>query len=151
MSLRQRIDDDLKTAMRARDQVKMDTLRALKTAIKYKEVEEGGGTLDDDGILRIIGTLIKQRRDASEQFRAGGRGELADKEETEINHLQAYLPEQLSEDEIAALVDQVVNEVGASSPRDMGAVMKALLPRVAGKAEGKVVSELVKKRLGAGA
>lgn len=147
MTLREQLDADLKTAMKARDQVKLDTIRSVKSAIKYKEVEGENTVLDDDGILKIIGTLIKQRRDAAEQFRAGNRPELAEKEETELGYLQAYLPKQMSEAEVAAEVDAVVKEVGASSPKDMGAVMKALLPRVTGKADGRLVSELVKKRL----
>lgn len=148
MSLRQRLDEDLKNAMRARDQVRMDTLRGLKSAIKYKEVEGGEAkSLSDDDILKVITTLVKQRRESAEQYRAGGRPELAEKEDREVGILQHYLPAQLSEEEIASIVDQAVQETGASSPKDMGAVMKVVLPRTTGRADGKAVSEAVKKRL----
>ena len=122
-------------------------LRMLKSAVKYKEVEPGGHALDDAGVLSVIQTLIKQRRDSVEQFRAGGRAELADKEEQEIAKLQSYLPAQLSADELRAEVRAAIAQVGAKGPKDMGAVMKALMPKVQGRAEGKAVSEAVKAEL----
>lgn len=149
MSVRQQLDADLKEAMKARDQVRMDTIRAVKSAIKYKEVEGENRTLEEAEILKVIASLIKQRRESAEQFRAGNRPELADKEEREITLLQAYLPQQLSAEELARLVDEAVKETGATSPKDMGAVMKLLQPRIAGRAEGKAVSEAVKARLAA--
>lgn len=146
-SLKERIDSDLKEAMRSRDELSTSVLRMLKSAVKYKEVEPGGHALEDAGVLAVIQTLIKKGRDSVEQFRAGGRPELADKEEREIARLQSYLPAQLSPDELRAEVRAAVAQVGAKGPKDMGAVMKALMPKVQGRAEGKAVSDAVKAEL----
>src|SRR5215475_8134296 len=146
-TLKERVDAELKEAMRSKKELTTSVLRMLKSAIKYKEVEPGGKPLDDKGVLQVIATLIKQRRDSVEQFRAGGRPELADKEEKEIALLQAYLPSQMSADELRAEVRAAIAQVGAKGPKDMGAVMKVVLPRVSGRAEGKAVSEAVKAEL----
>jgi len=146
MALRERLDEDLKSAMRAKDSLRMNTIRGLKSAVKYREIELMK-PLDDTGILGVAATEIKRRRDSVEQYRAGNRPDLADKEEAEIRLLQDYLPQQLSAAELEAKVDEVMARVGAMGPKDMGAVMKALLPDVQGRADGKVVSELVKQRL----
>jgi uncharacterized protein YqeY len=114
--------------------------------VKYREIELMK-PLDDAGILGVAATEIKRRRDSVEQYRAGNRLDLADKEEAEILLLQDYLPQQLPAAELEAKVDEVIARVGAKGPKDMGAVMKALLPDVQGRADGKVVSELVKQRL----
>jgi uncharacterized protein YqeY len=146
MALRERLDEDLKSAMRAKDSLRMNTIRGLKSAVKYREIELMK-PLDDAGILGVASTEIKRRRDSVEQYRAGNRPDLADKEEAEILLLQDYLPQQLTAVELEAKVDEVIARVGARGPKDMGAVMKALLPDVQGRADGKVVSELVKQRL----
>ena len=146
MALREKLDEDLKSAMRAKDSLRMNTVRALKSAIKYREIELMK-PLDDAGILGVMATEIKRRRDSVEQYRAGNRADLADKEEAEIKILQEFLPQQLTREEVEAKVAEVVTRVGAQGPKDMGAVMKALLPEVQGRADGKVVSELVKQRL----
>jgi uncharacterized protein YqeY len=146
MALREKLDEDLKSAMRAKDSLRMNTVRALKSAIKYREIELMK-PLDDAGILGVVSTEIKRRRDSVEQYRAGNRADLADKEDAEIRILQEYLPQQLTQAELEAKVDEVIGRVGAQGPKDMGAVMKALLPDVQGRADGKVVSELVKQRL----
>jgi uncharacterized protein YqeY len=147
-TLRERLDADLKDAMRSKDELSTSVLRMLKSAIKYKEVEPGAtGPLDEPAIVSVIGTLIKQRRDAVEQFKAANRADLAEKEEKEIAILQKYLPEQLSPAALAAEVQKAIAESGAKSAKDMGAVMKALMPRVQGKAEGKAISEEVKTQL----
>jgi uncharacterized protein len=146
-TLKERIDSELKDAMRARDEVTTSTLRMLKSAVKYKEVEPGAKALEDAGVLQVVGTLIKQRRDSVEQYRAANRVDLAEKEEQEIAILLRYLPQQLSADELRAEVQKAIAEAGAKSPKEMGAVMKVLMPRVAGKAEGKAVSEEVKAQL----
>jgi uncharacterized protein YqeY len=146
MVLREKLDEDLKSAMRAKDSLRMNTVRALKSAIKYREIELMK-PLDDAGILGVMATEIKRRRDSVEQYRAGNRADLADKEEAEIKILQEFLPQQLTQEEVEAKVAEVVARVGAQGPKDMGAVMKALLPEVQGRADGKVVSELVKRRL----
>jgi uncharacterized protein YqeY len=149
MALREKLDEDLKSAMRAKDSLRMNTVRALKSAIKYREIELMK-PLDDAGILGVVATEIKRRRDSVEQYRAGNRADLADKEDAEIRILQEFLPQQLSAAELEAKVVEVIGRVGAKGPKDMGAVMKALLPDVQGRADGKVVSELVKQRLAAG-
>ena len=146
MALREKLDEDLKSAMRAKDSLRMNTVRALKSAVKYREIELMK-PLDDAGILGVMATEIKRRRDSVEQYRAGNRADLADKEEAEIQILQEFLPQQLSPAEVEAKVAEVIARVGAQGPKDMGAVMKALLPDVQGRADGKVVSELVKQRL----
>ncbi|HEX9242752.1 MAG TPA: GatB/YqeY domain-containing protein [Anaeromyxobacter sp.] len=146
MSLKERLDQDLKTAMREKAQLRLDTIRMLKSAIKYREIELMK-PLDDAGIYSVISSEVKRRRDAAEQYKAGNRPELAEKEEKEIVILQAYLPQQLSQDELRAKVDAAVAAVDAQGMKDMGKVMKALLPEVQGRAEGSAVSELVKARL----
>jgi hypothetical protein len=146
MALKDRIDADMKTAMREKAQLRLDTIRMLKSAVKYREIELMK-PLDDAGVQGVVVSEIKRRKDSVEQYRAGNRPDLADKEETEIGILAAYLPAQLSEAELRAKVEEVVKRVGAQGPKDMGAVMKALLPEVQGRADGKAVSELVKTRL----
>ena len=147
MTLKERIDSELKEAMKAKNELGTSVLRMLKSAVKYKEVEPGAAALDDAGVLQVISTLIKQRRDSVEQYRAGGRAELADKEEREIAILQGFLPAQLSAAELQAEVAKAIGEAGAKSAKDMGAVMKILSPRLKGKAEGKAISDEVKAQL----
>jgi uncharacterized protein len=146
MALKEQLDADLKAAMREKDTLKLSVVRMLKSAIKYREIEIMK-PLDDAGVQGVISSEIKRRRDSVEQYRAGNRADLADKEEAEIAILQVYLPQQLTPDELRAKVDAAIAKVGAQGPKDMGAVMKALLPEVQGRAEGKAVSDLVKARL----
>jgi uncharacterized protein YqeY len=146
MALKDQLDADLKTAMRDKDTVRLSVVRMLKSAIKYREIEVMK-PLDDAGVLQVITQEIKRHKDSVEQYRAGNRADLVEKEEAEIAILQGWLPAQLTEAEVRARVDAVVQQVGAKGPKDMGAVMKALLPEVQGKADGKLVSELVKARL----
>ena len=147
MALKEKIDADLKDAMRAKDELKLSVLRMLKSAVKYKEVEPGAKALDDGGITQVITTLIKQRRDSVEQYTAANRADLAEKEQKEIAVLQGYLPQQLSAAELTAEVAKAVSESGAQGAKDMGAVMKILSPRLKGKAEGKAISDEVKAQL----
>jgi uncharacterized protein len=146
MALKERLDQDMKQAMRDRAQLKLDTIRMLKSAIKYREIELMK-PLDDAGVNAVVATEIKRRRDSVEQYRAGNRQDLADKEQKEIEFLQAYLPQQLTEAELRDKVDEAVKKAGAQGMKDMGAVMKALMPEVQGRADGKLVSDLVKARL----
>ena len=146
MALKEQLDADLKAAMRDKDALKLSVVRMLKSAVKYREIELMK-PLDDAGVLAVIGSEIKRRRDSVEQYRAGNRQDLVEKEEAEIRILQGYLPQQLTEDELRAKVDAAIASVGAKGPKDMGAVMKALVPEVQGRAEGKTVSEMVKARL----
>jgi uncharacterized protein YqeY len=144
--LLQRIDSELKDAARARDAQRLTVLRALKSAIKYREIE-AGNELDDAVVIAVIQTQIKQRRDAASQFTDGGRPELAANELQEISALEAFLPKQLTDAELDELVRAAVAKTGAKDAKGMGLVMKALLPEVQGRAEGKRVSDAVKKAL----
>ena len=144
--LAERIDQEMKDAARAQEKLRLGTLRMLKSAMKYREIETGK-PLEDPEVVAVVGTLIKQRRDSAAQYTAGGRPELANTENEEIKILEAFLPRQLSDDELAGLVQEAVVASGAKSPKEMGAVMKALMPKVAGKAEGKRVSDAVKAAL----
>jgi uncharacterized protein YqeY len=146
MGLKDRLDTDLKNAMREKAQLRLDTIRMLKSAIKYREIELMK-PLDDAGIQGVIASEVKRRRDSVEQYKAGHRQDLADKEDAEIVILQAYLPQQLTADELRAKVEAAVAATGAQGPKDMGKVMKALIPEVQGRAEGSAVSEMVKARL----
>ncbi|HRC42669.1 MAG TPA: GatB/YqeY domain-containing protein [Nitrospira sp.] len=147
MSLHDRLTEDLKSAMKSRDQLRMDVIRMIKAAVQYKEVELKQD-LDDAAMSRIMTTLIKQRKEAAEQFEKGHRQDLATKERQEISIIESYLPAALSLDELARIVDSVVKESGAASLKDMGQVMKAVMARLAGQSvDGKVVSDLVKSVL----
>jgi uncharacterized protein len=146
MALKEQLDQDLKSAMRDKDPLKLSVVRMLKSAVKYREIELMK-PLDDAGVLAVIASEIKRRRDSVEQYKAGGRADLADKEDAEIKILQAWLPQQLTPAEVEAKVDEAIEKVQAKGPKDMGTVMKALLPEVQGKAEGKFVSDLVKAKL----
>jgi uncharacterized protein YqeY len=147
MSLRDRLSEDLKLAMKARDQLRMDVIRMIKAAVLNKEVEMKKD-LDDAEMSRIMTTMIKQRKESVEQYEKGQRAELAAKERQEISIIEAYLPKALSSDELIQTVDAVIRETGANSPKDMGAVMKAVMARLAGQpVDGKQVSDLVRSRL----
>jgi uncharacterized protein len=147
-ALKEQLDADMKAAMKGKDAPKLSVIRMLKSAIKYREIELMKA-LDDAGVQGVISSEIKRRRDSVEQYRQGAREDLAAKEEAEIAVLQSYLPAQLSAEELSKLVDTAIQRVGAQGPKDMGKVMKELLPEVQGKAEGKAVSELVKQKLAA--
>ncbi len=146
MALKDQLDADLKTAMRERDALRLSVVRMVKSAIKYREIEIMK-PLDDAAVLGVVASEIKRRRDSVEQYKAGNRQDLADKEEAEIRILQAYLPQQLGEDELRQKVDEAIARAGAKGMKDMGGVMKALMPEVQGRADGKAVSDLVKARL----
>lgn len=146
MALKERLNQEMKEAMKARDSLRLGTIRLILTAIKNKEIEQKE-ELDDQGVTAILSTLLKQRREAAEAYREGGRTELADKEEAEILVLQDFLPEQLSEEQIGEIVDAAIAETGAGSMKDMGAVMKVAMARTTGRADGKVVSRIVRERL----
>lgn len=147
MSIKEKLRADLVTAMKARAELKVSTLRLITSAIKNKEIDERK-EIDDDGVLAVLTTAAKQRRDSIEQFEKGGRQDLADKEKAELVIIQEYLPQQLSKDEVAAFIKEAIAETGAAGAKDMGKVMKALMPKVKGKADGKLVNELVKELLG---
>ncbi|MFN3296834.1 GatB/YqeY domain-containing protein [Caldimonas sp.] len=146
MSLKDRISDDMKAALRAKDSERLSTIRMLLAAIKQKEVDERI-TLDDAAVIGIIDKLIKQRKDAAGQYAQAGRTDLADKENAEIAVLEAYLPQRLSPEDIAAEIGRIVAEVGAAGPGDMGKVMAAAKAALAGRADMGLVSAAVKQAL----
>ena len=148
MTLSERIDSDLKDAMRAKEAGKLAVLRMLKSALKYAAIEKPDGVLDDSAATQVIRKQVKQRQDSIESFEKGGRPELAAKEKEEIEILNAYLPKGLSAEELSALVRETIAEVGATSKAQMGAVMKALQAKAAGRADGKALSAEVQKQLG---
>ena len=148
MTLFERIGQDITAAMRAKDQARLAPLRMAKAALMNREVEKGR-TLEDAEAEQVIGSLIKQRRDSIEQFTKGGRQELAAREAAEIGVLEAYLPPPVDAGQIETAVDQSVAETGATSVKDLGRVMKAVMGRLAGQTvDGKVVNELVRRKLG---
>ena len=147
MALKERIISELTAAMKAKDAARTSTLRMLKAAIVNRQIEKGG-ELDDEELMKLLRSQVKQRRDSVEQYEKGGRQDLADKELSEIAVIEGYLPQAASQEEIDQAVAAAIAETGAASMKEMGAVMKAVMPRLAGKnADGRAVSETVKKKL----
>ena len=149
MALNEKIAADLTAAMKAKDAPRLSALRMLKAAVVNKGMVEKGRDLNDAEVLQVVASLVKQRRDSVEQFAKAGRTDLVDKETAEIAILEHYLPPAVSAEEIDAAVDAAIAETGASSAKDMGKVMKAVMPKLAGKnADGKTVNEAVRRKLG---
>ncbi|MBW2269872.1 MAG: GatB/YqeY domain-containing protein [Deltaproteobacteria bacterium] len=146
MSLRTQLESDMKDALRSRDSLRLETIRGARGAIRNKEIEVGA-ELDDAGIVRVLRSLVKQRVESIEQYRAAGRDELADKETTERAVLEGYLPAAPCAEDVERIVAEVIAEVGATGPRDMGKVMKPALEKLGDGADGKQVSEIVKRLL----
>lgn len=146
---KQQLKDELKQAMLSRDTVKTSVLRMVISAIGYFEIQKGGAGYEatDEEVLSVIQKEVKQHKDSIEQFKNAGRQELIDKENKELEILQAYLPAQMAEEEIKTLVEEAVKQTGASAPADMGKVMSALMPKVKGKADGSLVSKIVREAL----
>ena len=149
MTLQERIDSDLKDAMRARDTARLGVLRMLKSALKYSAIEKSGAEaqLEDAETVQVIRKQVKQRQDSIEQFEKGGRPELAAKEKEELDLLNAYLPQSLTAEELENVVRETITELGATSKAQMGAVMKALQGKIAGRADGKTLSQEVQRQL----
>lgn len=147
MNLKEQILNDVTVAMKAKDAARTSTLRMVKAAIVNRQIEKGG-ELDEEELLKLLRTQVKQRRDSVEQYEKGGRQDLVDKEIAEIAVIEGYLPQAASQEDIDQAVAAAIAETGATSMKDMGAVMKAVMPRLAGKnADGRAVSEAVKTRL----
>ena len=144
MSIQKQILDDVKTAMKARETEKLST---LQSAIKNKEIEVRPNEVSDQDVTSVIKKMVKQRKEAAEQYSNAGRTELAEKENAESKILEAYLPEQMSEEQVAKIVEEVIAATGASSMKDMGAVMKEVQAKTAGTADGKLISQIVKAKL----
>lgn len=147
MELREKIMTDIKQAMRDRDQVRLDSLRFLQSAIKNREIELRPNAITAEEVMGVIKRLVKQRKESIEQYQAAARQDLVDKESLELKVLEAYLPSQMSKEQVESLVAQVIESTGAKSVKDMGAVMKEVLARAAGTADNRMVSEVVKAKL----
>lgn len=147
--LKDKIQNDLKESMLAKQEIRTSTLRLLISSIQYFEIQKGGAgySATDEDVIDVVGREIKKRKESIEMFERGGRQELADKEKKEEEILKTYLPEQLTNEEIEKLVDDVISKTGASEISDMGRVMGILSPQIKGKADGSTVSSLVRKRL----
>jgi uncharacterized protein YqeY len=148
MTFLEKIDQDLKQAMLAKDRQRLDVLRFLKSAIEYAAIEKPRAALSDADVMQVIQKQIKQRRESIEQFKQGGRAELAAKEATELALLETYLPKQMSDSELSSLIQALVKETGASGKKDFGRVMKACTEKLAGRADNKRISEILGKLLG---
>lgn len=146
MSLSERLNDDMKQAMKSQDKFTLSVIRMVKASIKNIEIDQRR-TLDDNEVLDVLNREVKQRKDSLQEFKNAGRDDLADSLHAEIDILMKYLPQQLTEEEVSAIVKQTIQEVGASSKADMGKVMSALMPKVKGRADGKLVNQLVQQNL----
>ena len=150
MSLKERIGDDIKTAMKAKDKIRLETVRGIKKAILEKEVAlrpKGQDSLTEEQEIEILAQLAKQRRDSIEQFSNAGRNDLADKEQQELAILETYLPEQIDDTELESIVDEIITSTGASTPKDLGKVMGVAMKQLKGKADGKKIQAIVKSKL----
>jgi uncharacterized protein len=147
MGLRETIDADTKTALKSGAKDKVSTLRMLSAALKNKQIDKRR-PLTEEEVIETVRSLIKQRKDSIEQFAKGGRQDLVDQETAEVKFLEVYLPQQLAKEEIESMVRDAIAQTGAQGAKDMGKVMKALIPALGGRADGKLVSELVKNALG---
>jgi uncharacterized protein YqeY len=147
MGLKEQLNEEMKQAMKAKDKNRLSAIRMVRGAVRDKEINSQV-ELDDDGVLEVIASQIKKRKDALEQLSKSNRDDLVDAEMEQINTLQAFLPAQLSQDEIEAVVTGAIEELGATSMRDMGKVMGKLVPQLRGKADNSVVSQIVRQKLG---
>jgi uncharacterized protein len=147
MSLLKRIEEEMIKALKSGDSLAVNTLRGLKSEAKYAQIEKKAAEMTDELVTAVIATAAKKRRDSIEQFKAAGRQDLVDKESKELEIILTYLPQQMSADEIETIVKEVIAEVGAAGPSDLGKVMKVLMPKTRGKADGKLVSETVGRLL----
>jgi uncharacterized protein YqeY len=146
MTISERLNNDMKNAMKAKDEIRLGVLRMLKSDLKYKQIEFGH-ELTEEEVIAVLSTAAKTRRDAIEEYERGGRNDLRDQEKAELEIVIQYLPEQLSAEELGRLVDEAIAEAKAVAPKDIGAVMKVLMPKVRGRADGKAVNVAVRARL----
>lgn len=146
MGLEERLMEEMKQAMKSNDKTRLSTIRMIRSALKNKEIEVRK-PLDDDAILRVIQGMVKKSEDSVEQFKAGGRMDLVEKETKEIEIMKSFLPQPLSREEVLKVIDETIEETKASSLKDIGKVMKTVMPKLGGKADGALVNQLVKERL----
>lgn len=145
-SLKRRINQDAKEALKSKNTLTLNVLRMLKSEIRYKEIERGS-ELSDDDVISVLSTAIKKRKDSIQQFEKGGRDDLASKEKQELTVVAKYMPEQLGEEELSQIVSQAISEEGATGPSDLGKVMKLVMPKVRGRADGKKINQMVSSQL----
>ncbi len=146
MSIQEQLMEDMKAAMKAGDKLRLETIRGLRSQIKNAEIDKGR-ELSEEEVIQVLMNAAKKRKESIELYRQGNRMDRAEEESRELEIIQEYLPEQMSEEEIARLVDKVIKEVNASSPKDMGKVMGKIMPQVKGRADGKVVQKIVQQKL----
>ncbi len=146
MGLEERLLDEMKEAMKSNDKLRLSTIRMIRTAVKNKEIEQRK-RLDDETILRVIQGMVKKGEESVEQFKLGGRMDLVEKETKEMEILRSFLPQPMSQEEILKIIDQTIEETKASSLKDMGKVMKSVMPKLGGRAEGALINRLVKEKL----
>ena len=146
MSLEERLIAEMKEAMKSNDKVRLSTIRMVRSSVKYKEIELRK-PLDDETIQRVIQGMVRKGEESVEQFKSGGRMDLVEKESQEIEILKSYLPQSLTQEEVIEIIDQAIQETQATSLKDIGKVMKSVMPKLQGKADGKLINQLVKERL----
>ena len=146
MALEDRLVEEMKQAMKSNDKLRLSTIRMIRTAVKNKEIEQRK-PLDDEGIIRVIQGMVRKSEESVEQFKAGGRMDLVEKETKEIETMKSYLPQPLSREEVLTIIDQTIEETQATSLKDLGKVMKSLMPKLGGKVDGALVNQWVKERL----
>jgi len=146
MSLEERLIEEMKGAMKSSDRLRLSTIRMIRSALKNKEIEIRK-TLEDEDVVKVIQAMVRKGEESVEQFQTGGRTDLVEKEKKEIEILKSFLPQPLSQDQILKIIDQSIQETQASSLKDIGKVMKSVMPKIGGKADGKLINQLVKERL----
>lgn len=146
MSLEEKILEEMKQAMKANDKIRLSAIRMIRSSLKNKEIELRR-RLEDEDIFKVIQGMVRKGEESVEQFQAGGRSDLVEKERAEIEILKSFLPQPVSEEEIIRIIEETIQETQASSMKDLGKVMKAVMPKLGGKADGKVINQLVKERL----
>jgi uncharacterized protein YqeY len=146
MTLEDRLVEEMKQAMKSSDKLRLSTIRMIRTAVKNKEIEQRK-PLDDEGIIRVIQGMVRKSEESVEQFKAGGRMDLVEKETKEIETMKSYLPQPLSREDVLKIIDQAIEETQATSLKDLGKVMKSIMPKLGGKADGALVNQWVKERL----
>ena len=147
MSLSEKLAKEMKNALKQRDKIRLSTIRLIRDAILKREIEQGRESLDDDGITKVISTMVRKSEEATEEFKRGGRQDLVDQEYQQLEILRSFLPQQLSMEEIQSLINEVVQEAGAVDLKDLGKVMKILMPKISGRADGGIVNQMVRERL----
>jgi uncharacterized protein YqeY len=146
MSLEEKLVEEMKQAMKSNDKLRLSTIRMIRSALKNKEIELRK-RLEDEEVIKVIQVMVRKGEESVEQFQTGGRVDLVEKEKKEIEILKSFLPQPLSQEELLKIIDQSIQETQASSPKDIGKVMKSIMPKIGGKADGKLINQLVKERL----